>query len=161
MADPNLITVKARLTGDPELKTTADGTTLAKVSLSSSGRQQDKQTGQWSDGPAVYWNCTAWRQLAHNITTSLHKGDQVIALLRARMVEYDSADGTHNRTIQWTIDAIGPALNYATAAVTRNPPRSQAPAMPHVTAPTMPQATPQAQQDEYDPWVNPTAEPEF
>lgn len=159
MADPNLITVRARLTGDPEIKTTATGTTLAKVSLASSGRLQDPQTGQWQDGPAVFWNCTAWRQTASNIAQSLHKGDAVIALLRAQMVEYDSKDGTHNRTIQWTIETIGLDLKYATAAVTRNPPRSQAPAMPHAHAPAMPQATPQA--DEYDPWANPTAEPEF
>lgn len=77
------------------------------------------------------------------------------------MVEYDSKDGTHNRTIQWTIETIGPDLKYATAAVTRNPPRVTAPAMPHATAPTMPQATTPAQQDEYDPWANPPAEPEF
>lgn len=162
MADPNSAYIEsARLTRDPELKTTAGGNTLVNFSLASNGYHKDAQTGQYVNDQAVYWNCTAWGQIAHNIAASLHKGDEVTGLLRPRTVEYDSKDGTHNRTIQWTVVTIGPSLSHATAVITRNPPRSQAPAMPHVTAPTMPQATPPAQQDEYDPWANQPTEPEF
>lgn len=125
MADPNLIHIKARLTSDPELRATSDGTPLASFGLASSGRIRDKQTGQYVDGPAMYWQCTAWRQIAQNIAQSLHKGDLVSVDARPRMVEYTSKDGTHNRTIEWTVESISACLDYATVTITRNPTRTQ------------------------------------
>lgn len=142
MADPNLIHIKARLTADPELRTTSDGTQLASVGLASSGRVRDPQTGQYVDGPAMYWQCTAWRYLAQNIVHSLHKGDLVSADLRGRIVEYDSKDGTHNRTIEWTVESMSACLDYATVTITRNPSRSQN---------TMPQAPVQQAAPAYTP----------
>lgn len=118
--DPNLVTIRGRLTRDPEIRSTRGGRSVASLGIASNGRTRTSD-GQWQDDEPTYWECEAWRALADNIPASLTKGTPVIALARPRANVFDDRNGTHRRTIRWVLEAIGPDLSHGTCRFQRTP----------------------------------------
>jgi len=114
-----MLTVVGNLTADPEIRSSAGGTSIARLTVASTPRSFDKRSGEWSDGTTLFLRVTAFGHLADHTKSSLHKGDRVIVTgqLRARVWEND--DGTRGSTIELVADEIGAALRYATAVITR------------------------------------------
>lgn len=71
------ITINGNLANDPELKTTAKGTSVANFMVITS-RSTKNAAGQWESVDVTGWPCTAWGGLADAISTHFHKGDGVI-----------------------------------------------------------------------------------
>ena len=117
--DPNQITIRGRLTRDPELRTTAGGVSVCNLSIASSGRVRNRDTNRWEDGDPFYWECEAWRSLAEHIASSFSKGDEVIAIARPKANEYMSRDGTRVRGVVWQLESLAAAVDHATVSVTR------------------------------------------
>ena len=120
MAGETVITVVGNLTRDPELRTTANGNTVANFTIASSTRQFNRQTNQWEDGDTLFMNCNAWNglgSLASNIASSLSKGMHVIAQGRLQQRSYQAKDGTNRTVVELLVDEIGPSLRNATAQV--------------------------------------------
>lgn len=127
MAGETVITVVGNLTADPELEYTSKANVaMAKFTVASTPRNFDRQSGEYRDGETLFMRCTAFREMAENAASSLKRGMRVI--VRGNLSSYsfqDEKTGERRSITQLTVDEIGPSLRYASAEVTRNPPRGQ------------------------------------
>jgi single-strand DNA-binding protein len=121
MANDTVITVIGNLTADPELRTVGSGAQVADFTIASTPRTYNRQTQQWEDGDALFLRCSAWRDMAQNIASSLTKGTRVIAQGRLVQRSYTAQDGSTRSVVELRVDEIGPSLRYASAQVTRTP----------------------------------------
>lgn len=120
MPDETTITVRGRLTADPELRFTPSGHAVATFTLASQPRTFDKKTNGWVDGETMFLTCSAWRQMAENTAESLTKGAAAIVTGRLKSRSYETRDG-HRRTVfEIDVEDVGPSLKFATARVVRN-----------------------------------------
>jgi single-strand DNA-binding protein len=112
-----VITVVGNLTDNPELRFTPSGVAMARFTVAVNPRVFDKTTGEWRDGEASFYNCTAWRQLAENTAQSLSRGIRVIVTGTIAQQRWETEQGEKRSAFAVTADAIGPDLSYATATV--------------------------------------------
>jgi single-strand DNA-binding protein len=112
------ITVIGNLTGDPELRFTANGAPVTTFTVASNERYKD-QAGEWQDGQTSFVRCNAWRDLAEHVAESVSKGDRVIVNGTLRQRDYETKEG-EKRTV-WEVAAseVGAALRYATVKVSK------------------------------------------
>jgi len=75
--------------------------------------------GEWQDGETWFLRCSAWGDLAENITASLAKGAAVVATGRLRARTWEADDGTKRATVEMTVEDAGPSLRRAIAKVTK------------------------------------------
>ena len=124
MAGDTYITVVGNLTADPEVRTTSNGGTAVNLTIASTPRQYDRNTGQWEDGETLFLRCSAWDTQYHptasNIQSSLSKGMRVIAQGRLVQRSYQDREGNKRTVVEMRLDEIGPALTRNTVQVTRN-----------------------------------------
>ncbi len=78
MANEIPITIHGNLTKDLELQTFPDGTPYVNFTVANTPRRYDRQSQQWKDGEATFFNVKASGQLAANMARSLSKGARVI-----------------------------------------------------------------------------------
>ena len=90
----NFIAVSGRLTKDPELRTTQNGTSVATFTVAV---DRDKKN---ADGTrdADFINCVAWRQAGEFVSRYFFKGSPIIVTGRLSQRSYKANDGT-NRTV--------------------------------------------------------------
>lgn len=119
MAGDTVITIIGNLTADPDLRFTANGTSVANFTIASTPRTFNKQTSQWEDGEALFMRCTAWKHLAEHIAESLKRGAGVIAQGRLRQRSFETREGENRTVVELTVDDIGPSLRYATAKIAK------------------------------------------
>ena len=119
MAGETIITIIGNLTADPELRTTSQGSAVCNLTIASTPRTYNRQTGQWEDGQPLFLRCSAWRDLATHCAQSLAKGMRVIAQGRLQQRSYQAQDGSNRTVFEMQIDEIGPSLRYATTQVSR------------------------------------------
>ena len=124
MAGETYLTIVGNLTADPEMRTTSNGGTVANLTIASTPRQFDRNSGQWEDGETLFMRCSAWDStyspMASNIQASLSKGMRVIARGRLEQRSYQDRDGNRRTVVEMRLDEIGPALTRNTTQVTRN-----------------------------------------
>ena len=124
MAGETYLTIIGNLTADPEMRTTSNGGTVANLTIASTPRQFDRNSGQWEDGETLFMRCSAWDSQYHptasNIQASLAKGMRVIARGRLEQRSYQDRDGNKRTVVEMRLDEIGPALTRNTAQVARN-----------------------------------------
>jgi single-strand DNA-binding protein len=120
MAGETTLTVQGNLTNAPELRFTPSGSAVANFTIASTPRVFDRQTNEWKDGETLFLRSSVWREQAENVAESLEKGMAVIAVGKLKSRRYTPKDSTEERTvIEFEVESIGPALNKATAKVTR------------------------------------------
>jgi single-strand DNA-binding protein len=120
MANETVTTVVGNLVSDPEMWATPSGQMVTKLTVASTPRTLDRQSGEWRDGEALFLRCTAWRDLAEHVAESLHKGDRVIVQGRLKQENWEDRNGGGKRSaIVMEVDEIGPSLRFAQAQVTR------------------------------------------
>lgn len=137
MANEPIVTIIGNLTADPELRYVGgDGTAVASFTVASTPRVKS-QNGGWEDGEAMFVRCSVWREYAENATETLTKGMRVIVQGRLSARSFQRNDGTNGLSLDLQVDEVGPSLRYATATVSKNPPRQRP-----QTAATAPQTTP-------------------
>lgn len=111
------VTLKGRLTRDPELKFSANGKPIAIFAVVTSRRFKDQQTGEWEDRDTTFWDCVAFGQLAENAAESLTKGTAVIVTGNAAQEEWTTRDGEKRRSMKVTVDEVAPSLRWASVKV--------------------------------------------
>lgn len=113
------LTVVGNLTGDPELRYTPTGTAVANLTVASTPRYYDKQTGGWRDGDTLFMRANVWRTTAENAAESLSKGDRVVLSGRLRQKSYQTREGEQRIVYELEADELGPSLRYATTKVNK------------------------------------------
>ncbi|KWZ75468.1 single-stranded DNA-binding protein [Winkia sp. UMB3158] len=124
MQTENTFTISGNLTRDPETRYTQTGAAVTTITIAATPRQYNKQTGQFENGPALFIRCTAWRQLAENITDQLTKGQRVIATGHLKQDTYTDKTGAQRTSIEMQLEDIGPSLKFATRGA-QTPPQAQ------------------------------------
>lgn len=109
------ITIRGRLTSDPELRFTPSGAAVANLTIASNARTIDKATNEWRDEPATFWRASAWRDMAEHIAESLTKGTAVVAFGVVKSREWQTKEGEKRTSLELDLEAIGPDLRWATA----------------------------------------------
>ena len=109
------ITIRGRLADDPALRFTPSGAAVANLTIATNARTFDRQANEWKDGPATFWRCSAWRDMAENVAESLTRGSAVVAVGTVAGREYETKEGEKRTVFEVTLDAIGPDLRWVTA----------------------------------------------
>lgn len=104
----NTLTLIGTITSEILRSSDEDGAPVAVFTLVTYTRRVDRATGRWLSGPPTYVPVVCGRRLAHNVVTSLRRGDPVIVTGRLRI-----RSGPDARLSRAEIEAhaIGPDLN--------------------------------------------------
>ena len=92
----NVVVITGNLTQDPELRSTAGGTSVCKLRVAVNSRRKDGQTGEWVDKPN-YFDVTVWGAQGENCANYLSKGRPVAVEGRLDWREWEAKDGSGKR----------------------------------------------------------------
>jgi single-strand DNA-binding protein len=118
MATDNVVTLVGNITDEPELRFTPGGAAVANFTVAVNRRFRN-QDGSWDDKLDGFFRCSCWRDMAENVSESLHKGSRVIVTGRLQQRSWDDNDGNKRSTIEVQVDEVGPSLRWATAQITK------------------------------------------
>lgn len=123
MSDETYLTIKGRLTADPELRYATSGSAVSNFTVATRSRRFDKNTNEWKDQPTKFWRCAAWDQgklaRAQNIANLLKKSDNVIVYGELTTREYEK-DGEKRTVDEIRIESIGKDLTFHGQAYAAN-----------------------------------------
>lgn len=91
-----------RLTKDPELKTTANGTSVCTFSVAVNRRFKNNEGGYDAD----FINCVAWRQQAEFLSKYFAKGRMVGLIGSIQTRNYDNKDGQRVYVTEVSVDEV-------------------------------------------------------
>lgn len=104
MADINRVVISGRLTRDPEIRSTAGGTTVMGFGVAVNDRRRNQQTGQWEDY-ANFIDCTMFGNRAEALSRILAKGMLVVCEGRLRWSSWER-DGQKRSKIEVIVDEV-------------------------------------------------------
>lgn len=106
------VTLVGRLASEPEMRFSNAGKPIAKFTIVTSERFQNKETQNWEDRNTTFWRCTAFDQLAENICENLRKGMAVIAGGKAYIEEWTDKESRARQSLCATINSLGEDLRW-------------------------------------------------
>ncbi len=99
----NKLTIIGRLTRDPELRSTQDGTSVCGFTVAVNRRtRRDAQNQPEAD----FFRVSAWRQLGENCAKYLAKGRQVAVTGSVSVRTYQSAEGETRASLEVNADDV-------------------------------------------------------
>jgi single-strand DNA-binding protein len=104
-----------RIGADPELRFTPSGAAVCSIRAIFQDRYQDRQTGEWKDGDAVWVSLVGWRQLGENMAESFKKGDDAMVTGTLVTREYETRDGGKGYAVEVKVREIGPSIRFKAA----------------------------------------------
>ena len=107
----NRVVLTGKLTQDPELRYTQDGTVVCRLRVASNARRKDGASGQWVDKPN-YFDVTVFGAQVENTARYLSTGRPVAIDGRLDWREWNAQDGTTHQAVQIiadTVQFLGPA----------------------------------------------------
>ena len=113
------VTLRGRLTRDPELRYSNAGKAVVKFAVVTSRRFKNDQSGEWEDRDTTFWDCVAFGELADNAAESLEKGTAVIVQGNAASEEWVSKDGEKRRSMKVVVEDVAPSLRFQSAKITK------------------------------------------
>jgi single-strand DNA-binding protein len=113
------VTLRGRLTRDPELTYARSGTAVARFSVVTSRNFKNRETGAWEEKDTSFWNVVAFGQLAEGCAESLEKGTLVLVQGNAAEDRWEDKEGNPRRAVKVTADDVAPSLRFASAQVKR------------------------------------------
>jgi single-strand DNA-binding protein len=131
MSNETYLTIRGRLTADPELRYTPSGAGVANFTVAVNASKFDKDTNEWKDQPTKFWRCAAWNQgkltRAENVANLLKKGDNVIVYGELATREYETREGEKRTADDLRVETIGKDLTFHGQAYATNeqPPATQ------------------------------------
>lgn len=112
------VTVVGNLTRDPELRFTAGGQAVTRISLAHNRKWTNRATGRQEEATS-YFNVTVWGDLGEHAAETLGKGDRAIVFGRLDQRRWQDDRGDNRSAVDIVAEAIGLDLRYATATVQR------------------------------------------
>lgn len=97
--DINSVVMIGRLTRDPELKHTPNGTAVCSFSLANNRKY--KETEQVS-----FFNCVAWQKGGELIAEYCKKGDKLAITGRLLQRSYEATDGTKRQVVEVVVEGF-------------------------------------------------------
>ena len=107
------VTLMGNLTRDPEIRFTAKGDAVAKMSVAVNERVREGDT--YVDGPVSYYEVEAWRQLAENAAEAFRKGDRIIVVGKMKIDKYETKEGEQRQKVVVTADDLGKSQKFGAA----------------------------------------------
>ncbi|MBO4355950.1 MAG: single-stranded DNA-binding protein [Clostridia bacterium] len=104
MANLNLnkVILAGRLTADPELRTTPQGTQVVRFTVAITRRR----AAQGAEPQADFINCVAWRQQAEFVSKFFKKGSSICVIGSIMTGSYTAQDGSKRYTTEVQADEI-------------------------------------------------------
>ena len=103
MKDINRVVIGGRLTRDPELRTTANGTDVLLLGVASNDRA--KVQGEWTD-KANFVDCKLFGARAAKLAKMLKKGDKVLIDGRLSYSSWKDSEGRNRSKLEVLADEI-------------------------------------------------------
>ena len=100
----NRVCISGNLTRDPELRSTAGGTSVMGFGVAVNERRKNNQTGEWEDYPN-FVDCTLFGKRAEALERYLRKGTKVAIEGRLHYSSWES-DGQKRSKLDVTVDEI-------------------------------------------------------
>ena len=104
---------------EPKHVLTSEGLAITSFRLASTQRRFDKHEQKWVDADTNWYSVTAFRQLALNASTSVHKGERVIVSGRLKIRSWDTGEKS-GTTIEIEADSIGHDLAWGASVFSRS-----------------------------------------
>lgn len=120
------ISLAGNLTQDPDLRE-GNGKPWVIVRIAVNPREYDREAKEWKDGEPVYWEGTAFGDMAEHIAHSLSRGQRVMVHGNVKSRSWTDKDSQTKRTaLSIQIEDIGPSLLYMNATPSKSAPRKSA-----------------------------------
>ena len=104
----NTFTISGRLTRDPELKTTKNGTSVLKFGLAHNERQKVEE--EWIDVPH-FFDCQVWAGYAEMLAQKLQKGDEVAISGNLAYSSWENQEGEKRSKVELVVrQLVGEAV---------------------------------------------------
>lgn len=116
------ITLVGNLTREPILRRTANDTAVVELGLAVNRRW--RADDNWQEATS-FFTVVAWRSLAENVATSLHRGDLVVVHGRIEQRTWTTDDNMKRTTLEVVAEEIAPSLRWATAQLERARPATK------------------------------------
>ncbi len=100
----NRVVISGNLTRDPEVRTTASGTSILSMGVAVNDRRKNNQTGEWEDY-ANFIDCTMFGTRAANVAQYLTKGTKVTIEGKLRWSQWER-DGQKRSKIEVIVDDL-------------------------------------------------------
>ncbi len=100
----NRVVISGNLTRDPELRSTASGTSVLGFGVAVNDRRRNPQTGEWEDYPN-FVDCTMFGVRAEGISKYLTKGTKVAIEGKLRWSQWER-DGQKRSKLEVIVDEI-------------------------------------------------------
>ena len=94
----NTITLMGRLTHDPELRRTNNGTAVTSFTIA-----VDRDFG---DNETDFIECVGWKHTAEFINKHFHKGKMAVVKGRLQIRSWNDKDGNKRKTAEVVVDSI-------------------------------------------------------
>jgi single-strand DNA-binding protein len=101
----NRVIITGNLTRDPELRSTASGTSVCSLRVACNTRRKDQSTGDWVDKPN-FFDVTVWGAQGENCARFLAKGRPVAVDGRLEWREWQDQNGNNRQAIDIIADAV-------------------------------------------------------
>ena len=102
----------------PRHLVTQDGLPITSFRLAASLRKFDKQLNRWVDAETNWFTITVFRQLAINASTSVSKGERIIAMGKLRIRDWDNGERA-GTSVEIEAEHLGHDLFWGTSSFTR------------------------------------------
>ena len=112
------ITVAGLVATTPRHLITQDGLPITSFRLASSHRKFDREQNKWVDGETNWFTITVFRQLAINASTSVSKGERIIAKGKLRIRDWDNGERA-GTSVEIEAEHLGHDLFWGTSSFTR------------------------------------------
>lgn len=99
----NHIVVMGRMTRDPELRRTGNGTAVASFTVAVDRDIPPKNGGQRETD---FIDCVAWRQIGEMVSKYFHKGSMAVVAGRLQIRSWTDNDGNKRRTAEIVADRV-------------------------------------------------------
>ena len=102
----NRVNISGNLTREPEVRTTAAGSTIMHFGVAVNDRSKNARTGEWEDRPN-FIDCTMFGARAESVSRFLHKGAKVAIEGKLRWSQWDDRKTGEKRSkVEVIVDEI-------------------------------------------------------
>lgn len=106
----------------PRHLVTSTGLAITSFRLACRQRRFDRVRNAWVDADTNWYTVSCFRQLAHNVQQSVHKGEPVFVAGRLRIRDWETEERA-GTSVEVEADAVGHNLTWGTTALVRSAPQ--------------------------------------